>query len=509
MPSDLLLLLPLLIPLYGALLCLMFWQKEKWQAAMAGLAQVAWLAGSAFLLQRVWVQDVVSTQIGNWPAPYGITLVADVFSALLLLAGAVIGLAVYLFSLQGLDVTRRRFGYYPLLLLLQMGVSGVCLTGDLFNLYVWFEVLLICCFALLSLGSTKGQLEGTLKYVTINFLASGLLLTGVGVVYSLFGSLNLAELAVLVRQPTHPNLPLLSMASIFFLVGFGVKSAIFPLFFWLPASYHTPPIAISAFIAGLITKVGIYTFIRLFTLIFVSDLGFLLPLLAILSGLTMLVGVIGAAAQTDFKKILSFHIISQIGYMLMGLAIYTPLAIAGSIFFIVHNILVKTNLFLISGVVAERYRTFSLKKLGDVYLEQPILALLFLVSALSLAGTPPLSGFWGKLMLAKAGLTAGNYILVATSLCVSLVTLFSMTKIWNEVFWKPKAQSLEKKLTRAPVNLFRLRQLYLPVILLLVFILFIGVCARPLVQLSERAANGLLHIENYTETVLTNNNTRK
>ncbi|WP_266205459.1 proton-conducting transporter transmembrane domain-containing protein [Pontibacter kalidii] len=505
MPSDLLLVLPLLIPLYGALLCLAFWQREQWMAVMAGLAQMVWLLSTVFLMQRVLAQEVIATQVGNWPAPYGITLAADVFSALMLVAAAVIGLSVYLFSLQGLDVTRRRFGYYPLLLLLQMGVSGVCLTGDLFNLYVWFEVLLICCFALLSLGGSKGQLEGAIKYVTINFLASGLLLSGVGITYSLFGSLNLAELALLVRQPEHPNLPLLSMASVFFLVGFGVKAAIFPLFFWLPASYHTPPIAISSFIAGLITKVGMYTLIRLFTLLFISDLGFVLPLLALLAGFTMLIGVIGAAAQTDFKKILSFHIISQIGYMLMGLAIYTPLAIAGSIFFIIHNIFVKTNLFLISGVVAQRYRTFSLKKLGGVYLLQPVLSVLFLLSALSLAGTPPLSGFWGKLMLARAGLEAGNYTLVGVSLCVSLITLFSMTKIWNEVFWKPRPLAVKKDTIMAPVNPIRLWQLYLPIVLLLAFILFIGLYARPLVRLSERAADGLLHIDTYTNTVLSNN----
>ncbi|WP_235336710.1 proton-conducting transporter membrane subunit [Pontibacter korlensis] len=460
-------------------------------------------------MRQVLETNVVSTQVGNWPAPYGITLVADMFSVLILLSGAIIGFAVYLYSLQGLDVTRRRFGYFPLLLLLQMGVSGVCLTGDLFNLYVWFEVILICCFAMLSLGGTKGQLEGTLKYVTINFIASGLLLTGIGIMYSLYGSLNLAELAVLVRQADHPNLPLLSMASIFFLVGFGIKSGIFPLFFWLPASYHTPPISISAFIAGLITKVGMYTLIRLFTLLFVSNSDFILPLLAVLSGLTMVIGVIGAAAQTDFKKILSFHIISQIGYMLMGLAIYTPLAIAGSIFFIVHNILVKTNLFLISGVVAQRHRTFSLKRLGGVYLLQPTLALLFLLSALSLAGTPPLSGFWGKLMLARAGLEAGKFTLVAVSLCVSLITLFSMTKIWNEVFWKPRPNTYKAETTMTPVNPQRLRMIYLPIVMLLVFILFIGIYASPLIRLSERAAAGLLHIENYTETVLSNKGTEQ
>lgn len=473
---------------------------------MVGVTQVAWLAVLALLMERVLEEEVVSTQIGNWPAPFGITLVADLFSCLVLLSGAVIGLAVYLFSLQGLDITRRRFGYYPLLLLLQMGVSGVCLTGDLFNLYVWFEVLLICCFALISLGGTKGQLEGALKYVTINFIASGLLLTGVGIVYSLFGALNMAELALLARGE-HANIPLLSMASVFFLVGFGIKSAIFPLFFWLPASYHTPPIAISAFVAGLITKVGMYTLIRLFTLIFVSDLGFMLPLLSVLAGLTMVVGVVGAAAQNDFRKILSFHIVSQIGYMLMGLAIYTPLAVAGSIFFIVHNILVKTNLFLISGVVGQRHRTFMLKKLGGLYLHQPFLSFLFLLSALSLAGTPPLSGFWGKLMLAKAGIVESSFGLVAVSLLVSLVTLFSMTKIWNEVFWKPKPSSTKAPLHTLAESTLRNRLLYVPVIVLMVVILYIGLNAGQLVRIAERAALGMFHIEKYTTTVLAKSKT--
>lgn len=496
------LILPLLLPLYGAVFCLLAWQRVRAQAIVAGVVQVSWLASACLLFYQVYRDGILASDIGNWPAPFGITLVADLFSVLILLSATVVGLAVYMFSLQGLDFTRKRFGYYPLLLLLQLGVAGVCLTGDIFNLYVWFEVLLICCFALLSLGGTRAQLEGTLKYVTINFVASGLLLTGVGVIYSLFGSLNLAELAQLVRQPHHQNLPLLSMSSIFFLTGFGIKSAIFPLFFWLPASYHTPPIAISAFVAGLISKIGIYTLIRLFTLVFISDLGFMLPLLLLLSALTMVVGVVGAAAQKDFRKILSFHIISQIGYMLMGLAIYTPLALAGSVYFIVHNILVKTNLFLVSGVVAQRHHTFSLKKLGGLYLKQPVLALLFLLSALALAGVPPLSGFWGKFMLARGGFEAGNYTIVGVSLCVSLVTLFSMTKIWNEVFLKQKSKPAPPPSDVIRAGNFSDKLLYVPVVFLLLFILFISLYAQPVIHVAQEAAHQLLHTEFYIDAVL-------
>lgn len=500
--NDLLLVLPLLIPLYGAILCFFFWYRLMWQKVVAIGAQFALLAASFYLLLQVEGHGILVTQIGNWPAPFGISLVADLFSCLMVLSSAIVGTALFVYSLRGLDQARQTYGYYPLLLLLQLGVCGACLTGDLFNLFVWFEVLLICCFVLIALGGTKAQLEGSIKYVTINILASSFLLLGIGVVYGVVGTLNLAELALLVRRP-ETNQGLITMAGMFFLVAFGIKAAVFPLFFWLPASYHTPPIAISAFIAGLLTKVGIYAMVRLFTLVFVLNLELTLPLLLLISGFTMAIGVIGAAAQNDFRKILSFHIVSQIGYMVMGLAIFTPLALAGTIFFVVHNILVKTNLFLISGVVAQRHGSFALKSLGNVYLQQPVLALMFGISAFSLAGIPPLSGFWGKFMLAKGGLDAGSYGIVATSLAVSLITIFSMTKIWNEVFWKKKPEAAEAEMLpeTAPAKTTR-RLLYAPVIFLTLLILFIGLYAEPLVALSHKAAEQLLDSDLYVNAVM-------
>ncbi|MEJ8802394.1 proton-conducting transporter transmembrane domain-containing protein [Pontibacter sp. H249] len=500
MPANLLLIAPLLLHLVGAIACVFLWRFVRLQTVVVAIVQITFVGISSLMLQQVLTQGIQVTQIGNWHAPFGITLVADIIAALLLLTTSIAGLAVFMFAHVALDITRKRFGYFPLFLLLQMGVSGVCLTGDIFNLYVWFEVLLICCFALIALGTRKTQMEGALKYVTINFIASGLLLTGIGVMYALYGALNLARIAEIVRD-THENAHLLVLPGIFFLIGFGIKSAIFPLFFWLPASYHTPPIGISAFIAGVISKIGVYTLLRLYTLIFSAEIGFAQPLLLVLAGLTMAVGVIGAAAQVDFRKILSFHIISQIGYMLMGLAIYTPLAVAGSIFFVIHNMLVKTNLFLVSGVVAHRHHSFSLSRLGGAYLRHPFLSIMFLLSALSLAGLPPLSGFWGKLMLAKGGLEAGNYILVGTSLGVSLVTLLSMTKIWNEVFWKPRSTRLKMALKETTSTYAS----YFPVVFLLVFILALGFYAEPVIKLSLQSSEQLMHSENYIDAVLKSN----
>jgi multicomponent Na+:H+ antiporter subunit D len=499
--NHLLLLLPLLIPLYGAIMCLFFWRFVRAQQLISLFVQAGLLVSNFMLLLQVNANGIMSTQLGSWPAPFGITLVADLFSSLMVLVSAIVGMAIYLFSVKGLDKARQTFGYYPVLLVLQMGVAGACLTGDLFNLFVWFELLLICCFVLIALGGTKPQLEGAIKYVTINILASGFLLTGIGVVYGILGTLNLAELALLVRVPV-ANPALITMAGMFFLMAFGIKSAIFPLFFWLPASYHTPPIAISAFIAGLLTKVGMYALIRLFTLIFVLNQELTIPLLTVLAGFTMVIGVLGAASQNDFRKILSFHIVSQIGYMLMGLALFTPLAIAGSIYFIIHNILVKTNLFLISGVVAHRRGSFALKKLGSVYLQHPFLSLLFFISAFSLAGIPPFSGFWGKFMLAKAGFEVDSYGIVLVSLAVSLLTIFSMTKIWNEVFWKrkPDTDPLLDVMTEADQRVNRF--LYVPVIFLAIFILFIGIYAEPVIAMAQMAAEQLLNSELYINTVL-------
>ncbi|MFD2244886.1 proton-conducting transporter membrane subunit [Pontibacter ruber] len=495
--NHLLLLLPLLMPLYGAIFSLFFWRNVELQKVFALQSQVATLVSCILLFMAVEDKGILTTQVGNWPAPYGISLVADMFSCIILLAGSVTGFAVFMFSLQGLDFPRQAYGYYPLMLFLQLGVSGACLAGDLFNMFVWFEVLLICCFVLITLGGSRPQLEGSIKYVTINFLASSFLLAGIGIMYGLVGTLNLAEMALLVRiLEGHESL--ITMAGMFFLVALGVKAAVFPLFFWLPASYHTPPIAISAFLAGLVTKVGVYALVRLFTLIFVLDTELTQLLLSVIAGLTMFIGVVGAAAQTDFRKILSFHIVSQIGYMIMGLAFFTPYAIAGLIFFMVHNILVKTNLFLISGVVARHYNSFALKDLGGVYLKQPFLALLFAISAFSLAGIPPLSGFWGKYMLAKAGLELKAYALVGVSLLVSLLTLFSMTKIWNEVFWKKKPDETEVALLSPITN----RMLHMPVVMLVLFILFISLYAEPLVHLAYRAAIQLLDSDIYIRAVL-------
>lgn len=499
--NNLLLLLPMLVPFIGAIFCIFFWRAIVSQKFVALLTQLCLTGSSFWLFRHVVQQGIVTAQIGGWAAPYGITLIADLFSCLLLVAGALAGLAVILYSFFDLDKPRIRFGYYPVVMIMQMGIGGTLLTGDLFNLYVWFEILLICAFVLITIGGTKQQLEGALKYVTINLIASGLLLVGIGTLYGMVGSLNMAQIAVQAQNTPHLQ-GLFVVTSMFFIVGVGIKAAVFPLFFWLPASYHTPPIAVSAIVAGLLTKVGLYVLVRLFTLIFHVEPGFTTYVLLMMAGLSMVIGVLGAAAHNDYRKVLSFSIVSQIGYMLMGLVIFTPLAIAGSIYFIIHNMLVKTNLFMIGGAVAQEQGSFKFKHLGGFYKNSPLLAIIFFVSALSLAGIPPFSGFWGKLMLARAGFESGFYTIAGISLGAGVITIIYLTKIWNHVFLKERPTDLQAPLPPyRPYN----RMLLLPMLLLLSVTLALGIYAEPFIQLAMQAGDQLLHSEIYINAVLKEN----
>ena len=499
-----LLLLPLWVLLTAFLLCLLFWKYTKVQAGIAVAFAAGYLLSAISLFTTVYQDGVQVIQIGNWPAPFGITLVADLLASVMVLISAVVSFAVILYSLQDISAAHKRNGFYPVLLTMMFGVCGSFLTGDVFNLYVWFEVMLVASFVLIILGNSKEQLEGAVKYVTLSFISSGFLLMGIAILYRLTGTLNMADLAVAIAQ--HPNQSLITISAVFFLAGFGIKASLFPFFSWLPASYPTPPISVVALMAGLLTKVGVYALIRFFTLLFTYDLPSTHSLLLILSGLTMFFGVLGAVAQRDIKKILSFHIVSQIGYMTMGLALFTPLAIAGSIYYIVHHILVKTNLFLISGIVKVANGHFLLKKLGGIYDRFPYVAILFAISAFSLAGIPPLSGFWGKFILAKAGFEANQYLIVAVSLLVGLLTLFSMTKIWLAAFWSPVPDGAQNEIKYNSRTLFKSHyMLFLPSIFLTLCTLVLSFYPELLIALSKQTAEQLLDPQVYIKAVLKTN----
>ena len=498
MNSNVLVLLPILVPLLTATVCLLLWSRRGWQQAVSIAGATALLIASIYLLIATIQHGIQVVQLGDWPAPYGITMVADLFSATMTAVAGVIGLAVTVYAKVGIDSQRQNFGFQPLLHVLLLGVCGAFLTGDVFNMYVWFEVMLIASFVLVALGGEKAQLEGAIKYVTLNLLASALFLAAAGVLYSTVGTLNMADLARQLTSADPGSVP--TIAGGILLVAFGIKAAVFPLFFWLPASYHTPPAAIAAVMAGLLTKVGVYALVRMFSLVFVYDFAFVQPIMMVVAGATMVTGVLGAAAQDEFRRILSFHIISQIGYMIMGLAIFTPLALAGTVFYLVHHIIVKTNLFLIAGIVERIKGTGELDQLGGLYRHRWWLAVLFLIPALSLAGLPPLSGFWAKLMLVRAGLEATHYVLIGTALVVSLLTLYSMTKIWSEAFWKPAPpRSADPTVNSVPLAL---GWMLAPSIALAMVTVAIGFYAEPVFALANSTAEQLLDPSQYIQAVL-------
>lgn len=431
--SEELFILFVLLPLLTAVVLFALGRRRVWQQRLS-LAVVALLWGFAvYGLVHVLDSGIVVLRMGDWLAPYGIILVADALSMTMVALTMTIALAVILFSLPTVDTDRQDHFYYSLFFILLMGVNGAFLTGDIFNLFVFFEILLIASYALMVLGSDAAQLRETVKYLVINLIASTFFVIGLALLYRAMGTLNMADLALKIQ--TQPGDSLLTVLAMVFLFVFGTKAAIFPLYFWLPGPYFPPPAGISAFFGGILTKVGVYAIFRTFTLIFRHEPSFTHELLLALAALTMLLGVLGAISQMDMKRILSYHIISQIGYMILGIGLFTPQSLAGALFYIVHHVIVKSALFLISGVVQATTGTTQLKALGGLQARSWVLSLLFLLAALSLAGVPPLSGFFSKLIILQAGVATGRYGYVVVGLLGSLLTLFSMLKIWNGVFW--------------------------------------------------------------------------
>ena len=492
-----LLILPLLIPLGTALLLIITGWRGRSAAVPALIGATGLFGAGLLLLYRVLEHGIHVTHLGDWSAPYGIVLVADNLSAVMVAITGFMGLAVCLYSFYDNWEESENSSFFIMFQILLMGVCGAFLSGDIFNLYVWFEVMLIASFVLLAKRGSRVELVASVKYVVMNLVSSAIFLAGIGLLYAKTGTLNMADLAVKLSE--YPDARLILPTGIFLLTAFSIKAAIFPMFFWLPASYHAPPIAVSAIFSGLLTKVGVYALMRTFTLIFTQDQAFTNTLLLGLAGLTMVSGVLGAIAQSDIRRILSFHIISQIGYMVMGLALMTPLALAGTVFYLVHHIVVKTNLFLISGIIAHHGRgSFELKDLGGLYRGKPWLAILFLIPAMSLAGFPPLSGFFSKFILIKAGVEAETWLIVGVALSVGILTLVSMSKIWNQAFWKKEPETSEDTAIQAATP----PMLLLPTALLALVTVVFGLAAGSLFEFSELTARQLLDSSKYIEAVL-------
>ncbi len=492
----------LLVPFTTAVTCL-FCRGNVKRVRIIGVSGAGILFfASVMLLNETLASGYIVLQLGSWQAPFGITLVVDLLSAAMVVITGLIAFTVAIYSVCDIEDRLIRSNYFALFHFLLMGVNGAFVTGDLFNLYVWFEVMLIASFVLITLGGGRDQLEGGVKYLVINLVSSILFLSGVGLLYGEVGTLNMADIAVKLSEA--PNAFSVTSSTMLLLAAFGIKAALFPFFFWLPASYHTPRVAISALFAGLLTKVGVYALIRSYTLIFYTQFELVQDILLFLAAATMVTGVLGAAVQYEIRKILSFHIVSQIGYMIMGLAIGSALALAGAVFYTLHHIIVKTNLFLIGGLIMRKCGTGELKKIGGLYTTMPLLALLFFIPAFSLGGIPPLSGFWAKFSVIKAGLDSNHFILVTVALLVGVLTLYSMTKIWAEAFWKnapieqPEDSNQDVTFLQDKLSF----SLVAPCVALALITVLIGLWSEPLFSLAERSSKQLLNPDAYIAAVL-------
>ena len=496
--------LPVFLPLAFMIFALLFRHyhgREYIAVAASGLNVLL----SVFLVFKVHQTGMISIQMGDWPAPYGITLIADRFSALMVLVASIVFMAAMAYSVHSLDTRRKSFGFYMFSFGILMGVNGSFLAGDIFNLYVWFEVMLMSSFILMSHGGDRNQLEGSIKYLILNLISSFLFVAGIGLLYGKLGTLNMADIAQkLMNFGTLPSE--LNPAFILIFVGFAIKGALVPFFFWLPASYHTPPPVVTALFAGLLTKVGIYSLIRFYTLFFHQNAEFWQPLVLLVAVLSMVIGVITATSQFEFRKVLSFHIISQVGYVVMGLGFFTVAGLTGAIFFLAHNMISKTNAFLVAGYVHRQKGTLDLKTLGDFYKQHPLWAIFFFISAFSLAGLPPLSGFIGKYLLIKAGIEAEYTAIALVALFVGFFTLFSMVKIWMEVFWKKtpgkEGAPIKEEKSEDPENV---RWMTWASGVMALIIVLAGVFATPVVDYCTQAAETLTNPEEYINFVLKGN----
>ncbi|MFH5208362.1 Na+/H+ antiporter subunit D [Antrihabitans sp. NCIMB 15449] len=513
--------LPVLIPLLAASVTLVLGRRPRTQRFTAVLALSAALAVSIVLLYLADRDGTTAIQVGGWDSPIGITLVVDRLSAMMLVVSSIVLLAVIVYAVgQGIrDGTDQQPTsiFAPTYLVLSAGISNAFLAGDLFNLFVGFEILLAASFVLLTLGASGDRVRAGVGYVMVSMVSSLIFLVGIAFAYAATGTLNLAQLAARLDDvPTGTRTAIFAVL----LVAFGIKAAVFPLSNWLPDSYPTAPAPVTAVFAGLLTKVGVYAIIRTHSLLFPG--GELDNVLLVAGLLTMLVGIFGAIAQSDIKRLLSFTLVSHIGYMMFGIALSTEAGLAGAVFYVAHHILVQTTLFLVVGLIERQAGSSSLRRLGGLAAASPLLGILFLIPALNLGGIPPFSGFIGKVFLLQAGASEASslaWILVAGGTVTSLLTLYVMARVWTKAFWRSRADAPEGDLAdNAPSALIdesfdvsfhrRMDVGRMPVFMIIPTVVLVGtgvamtVFAGPIIGISDRAANDLQDRSIYIDAVL-------
>lgn len=485
------LILPIILPLIAGLIFVIFRKNIKLQRV--GSVSILLITGTValYIINQINYKGIQTLQLGGWEAPFGIGLVADMLSAILIFTTSVVAICCLLFAINSIGEEREAYFFYPLFLFLIAGVNGSFLTGDLFNLYVFFEVLLLASYVLISLGGKKFQLRESLKYVVINILSSSLFLVGIAYLYSSLGTLNLAHLSVRVAEAGQDYF--LTLVSLLFIIVFGIKAGLF-LFQWLPGSYSVPPTAIQALFAALLTKVGIYSIIRMFSLIFYHEPGTTHLFIGILAAITLILGGIGAIGYWDIRKILTYNVVIGAGFILAGFATFTHSGLLGSVYYLIHDMVIKALIFLIGGVVIYLTGTSHLKEMSGLIRTHPYLGWMFFIAALALIGIPPLSGFIGKVFVTMGTFEVGYFWLGLIGLLSSLMILYSLFKIFMNAFWGETILSEEEERGST-------KPVILPIAILTALTIFLGLGPELINSYIETAVESLLTPELYINAV--------
>lgn len=487
-----LLLLPIILPFFFAMILLFFKEKVVVQRVLTLIGLGLSLVTAFILMAKVRADGIQTLTLGSWPAPFGITMVSDMLSVLLVTTSILITFFVVWYSFTSIGEERERHYYYPAVLFMLTGVNGAFTTGDIFNMFVFFEVLLMASYVLIVLGGEKKQLRESIKYILVNVISSALFVITIALLYSVVGTVSMADIAVKVAEVGQPGI--LTVIAILFLLVFGIKGAIFPLYFWLPGSYAAPPMPVLALFGALLTKVGVYAITRVYTLFFIHNMAVTHELLLILSIFTIIAGCIGALAYFDLKHIMIYNIVIAVGVILFGVAQMNDNGMTGAMYYLMHDMIIKGALFLLIGIIIAITGTSNLRKMGGLMTTHAPLGWIYLVAAFGLAGIPPLSGFAGKLLIAKGAFEAGNVWGSIIMLASSLVVLLSVIRIFVYAFWgEPKLEASREKI--------RYGSLMIPAVLLVILSVAYGVGTEWLVPYMTDASNVLLNPSTYIDAV--------
>ncbi len=486
--------LPMAIPVLVGIILIFFRNQVVFQRVLTLLTMVANIGIAVYLLNMIQTDGIQRLDFGGWEPPFGILFVADSFSVILVLTTSVVASVILIYAFASIGKAHERMFFYSFVNFLIAGVYGSFLTGDLFNLYVCFEIMLLSSYVLIAFGGRKVQLRESLKYVLINVLSSWFLLIAIAYLYGSVGTLNMAHISERIAESGQT--PLLTVISMVFLIVFALKAGLF-LYYWLPNAYSVAPTPIAALFGALLTKVGIYAMFRVFTLFFYHEPQITHTIIGVLAALTLIGGSVGAVAYKDIRQIVTYNVIIAVGFILVGLSVGTVTAFEGSIYYLVHDMIVKGLLFLIAGSMIALTGTAKMDGMSGLIRNYPLLGWMFFIVMLSLAGIPPLSGFIGKVLIGQGTVEMGSYVLLALSFISSIFVLYSLLRIFLNCFWgetiiSPDEKTPMKKGWLVSIALFTLMTIGL------------GIGAESIQDVVSDAAHTLMNPQVYIDAVLYN-----